>query len=115
MKNTLYVFSAMNFIIYIANQVFFLKSSFFNILICIKYHSFTDIAEVTKHIHIGEAISCPLLSSSRYSFYCLASMSAEIYAILHGMSCPQIFELCEVHLFVDSSELTVVSGLCGNQ
>ena len=61
MKNTLYVFSAMNFIIYIANQVFFLKSSFFNILICIKYHSFTDIAEVTKHIHIGEAISCPVL------------------------------------------------------
>ena len=31
-------------------------------------------------------------------------MFLETYTILYGMSCPHIFELCEVHLLVMNSE-----------
>ena len=53
----------MYIIVKIAYQILFLKYSFSFLFICINNHSYTDIAEITKNIHISIAVSVPFLRS----------------------------------------------------
>lgn len=53
----------MNFVVSFTYKVIFPKFSFSFLFICINNHSYTDIAEITKNIHISIAVSVPFLRS----------------------------------------------------
>ena len=60
---SLNVFATMNFVVSFTYKVIFPKFSFSFLFICINNHSYTDIAEVTQHIHVDKTISSS-------SFFC---------------------------------------------